>query len=82
VEAALGSSVKKPAPAEANTAAVARKSLVAACDIAAGARLDAKHVAIRRPGTGIPPAEIEKVIGRKAKVSIRAGSILAWEMMA
>lgn len=81
VESAIGTGEKRPAASEADTAAVARKSLVAARDIASGTRLEACHVAVRRPGTGISPAELDQVLGREAKVDIRAGAVLAWEML-
>src|SRR5262249_5120152 len=54
VEAALGHGRKEPAPSEAETAGVARRSLVAACDIAAGVTLTKDLIVVRRPGTGIP----------------------------
>ena len=46
---ALGDGRKVPAASEENTAAVARKSLVAARDIAAGEVLTGDLIAIRRP---------------------------------
>ena len=56
VEAALGDGRKVAAAAESNTAAVARKSLVALRDIAPGSILTLDSVGVRRPGTGLPPA--------------------------
>ncbi len=80
VEAALGDGHKRPAASEANTAAVARKSLVAACDIPAGTRLTAEMIAMKRPGTGLPGALTSYLIGRVARVAIPADTLLAWEM--
>jgi N-acetylneuraminate synthase len=82
VEAALGHGRKEPAASEANTAAAVRKSLVAACDIPAGIPLTKDKVAVRRPGTGLPPAMNSFVIGRTARVFIPAGTILTLEMLA
>jgi N,N'-diacetyllegionaminate synthase len=82
VEAALGDGRKRPAPGEADTAAVVRKSLVAAQDIAAGETLVADMVAIKRPGTGLTPGLYEAVIGRRARVNIGAGTVLTWELLA
>jgi N-acetylneuraminate synthase len=81
VEAALGDGRKRPAASEANTAAVARKSLVAAADIPAGASLTEKTIAIKRPGTGLPPAMRPLLVGKTARRDIRAGTLLTLEMV-
>lgn len=78
VEAALGDGVKRPMPSEADTARVARKSLVAARPIAAGRRLAAEDVAVRRPGTGISPADLERALGRTATRDLAAGDVIGW----
>ena len=65
VEAALGDGVKRPAPSELPVRAVARKSLVAARDVPAGATLGASDVSILRPGTGLSPAALPRVLGRR-----------------
>lgn len=81
VETALGHGRKEPTAREADTAAVARKSVVAACDIAAGTALTDDLVAIRRPGTGLPPRMRPLVLGRKAMRDIAAGTPLTEEML-
>ncbi len=78
VEAALGHGRKEPAASEADTRSVARRSLVAAMDIPAGTALTEAMIAIRRPGTGIPPALLPGALGRVARRDIKAGSLLAW----
>jgi N-acetylneuraminate synthase/N,N'-diacetyllegionaminate synthase len=80
VESALGDGRKVPAPEELDTANVARRSLVAACAIPAGTTLSDKHVAILRPGTGLPPAMRERMLGRRVRQDIPAGSLLSLEM--
>lgn len=82
VEAAMGDGRKQPAASEANTAAVARKSLVAACDIPADAMLTEIMIAIKRPGTGLPPAMREFLVGRAARRLISAGTLLTLDMLA
>ena len=82
VEAALGHGRKEPALSEANTANVARKSLVAARDIPAGATLTEEHIAVKRPGTGLPPSIRPYLTGRTTRVSIPAGALLTLEMLA
>ena len=81
VESALGHGRKEPAASEANTASVARKSLVAACDISAGTTLTENLIAVRRPGTGLPPAMGPYLIGRSVRVSVRAGELITLEMV-
>jgi N-acetylneuraminate synthase len=66
VEAALGSSRKYPTPVEMKNRAVARKSLVAACDIPQGAIFTETNIVAKRPGTGISPLRFWEIIGRKA----------------
>ena len=82
VEAALGHGRKEPAPSEANTASVARKSLVAARDIPAGATRTEDMIAAMRPGTGLPPAMQRYVVGRTTKAAIEAGGLIDFELLA
>jgi N-acetylneuraminate synthase len=79
VESALGTGEKKPAAAEQRVAHVARRSLVAARDIASGAVLTEDDIACKRPGAGIAPALMRQVLGRRAGRAIAAGTLLDWE---
>jgi N,N'-diacetyllegionaminate synthase len=81
VESARGDGVKRPLPAEAATAAAARKSVVAAIDIPAGTVLAREMLAVKRPGTGLAPGEMSSIIGRKARTAIAAGSVITSEMV-
>ena len=81
VEVALGSGRKEPAASEKNTARVARRSLVAARDIAAGTVLDTQDIAILRPVTGLPPVMLAHVVGRTARAEIPVGTIIRLEML-
>lgn len=63
IEAALGSAEKKVSPSERDNIAVARKSLVAARDIRKGETFTYENLAVKRPGNGISPWEIDKVVG-------------------
>lgn len=81
VGAMLGSGVKAPTPEERDTARVARRSVVAAVDIPAGAVVAADMLACRRPATGIAPRELERVIGRRASQAVAAGTPLQWEQL-
>jgi N-acetylneuraminate synthase len=82
IEAAMGHGRKEPVECEADTAAVARKSLVARKIIPAGASLTESDVVMMRPGTGLPPAMLPYLIGRVVRLDIPAGSLIALEMFA
>lgn len=79
-EAALGDGRKRPTESERSTAAAARKSLVAARRIAAGSRLANDDIVAMRPGTGIPIALRNAVIGRRVHAIIEPGTVLTWDM--
>lgn len=81
ISAMLGDGVKAPRPEEADAARVARRSIVAAVDIPAGAALQPRMLACRRPATGIPPGEWDRVVGSTALGPIQAGSVLQWSLL-
>jgi N,N'-diacetyllegionaminate synthase len=78
VEAALGDGVKRPMPSELDTRRVARKSLVAARALRAGEELVKDAVAVKRPGTGISPAELERALGRRVRRDLAADDVIDW----
>ena len=82
VEASLGDGRKVPAASERDTASVARKSIVAARDLAPGDTLTRESLTALRPGTGMSPALFPAVVGRRARVAIPAGTMVAIEMLA
>jgi N-acetylneuraminate synthase len=81
VEAALGDGVKKPVAAEMETRRVARKSLAAARDLAAGERLDRAAVTALRPGTGLSPTLLPRLVGRRLRRAVPAGTLLKREWL-
>ena len=81
VESALGHGRKKPAESEADTASVARRSLVAARDLEAGSVLTEDMVLLRRPGTGLPPSMRPYVVGRTLRRSVAAGTVLTMDLL-
>jgi N-acetylneuraminate synthase len=58
-----------------------RRSLYVARDVAAGQALGRGDVRSIRPGAGLPPAELEKVLGRPAVRDLKRGEPLAWDML-
>jgi N-acetylneuraminate synthase len=66
VSAALGSAEKMPGAGELRTAAVARKSLVAARPIRRGEPFAPHNLVAKRPGTGLSPLLYWSMIGKLA----------------
>lgn len=64
VEKMLGDGIKKPTASEKRMIPMVRKSIVAAVPIAAGTRLEAQHLAAKRPANGISPARWQETLGR------------------
>jgi N,N'-diacetyllegionaminate synthase len=79
VEASLGSGIKKPAACEIPNRAVARKSLVSVRPIKKGSRIAAADIVIKRPGHGIQPKDIEKVIGLEVNRDLQADDVITWD---
>ncbi len=81
IEAALGNGEKKPVEEELKIAAVARKSLVVAENLAKGTILAETHLLARRPGSGISPSRMAELLGKKVKVDIPVDTLLTFEMV-
>jgi N,N'-diacetyllegionaminate synthase len=79
VEAALGSSEKRPTAAELPIRALVRRSVTTQRPLKGGQVVAAADVCLLRPGDGIPPAEIDAVIGARAKRDIEPGVTLRWD---
>lgn len=67
VEAALGAASKEPVADEHDMRRIARKSLVAARAVAAGANLAAADISAKRPGGGVSPMLFWDVIDTPAR---------------
>lgn len=57
-----------------------RKSLFAAHNITGGKLITSADVRCIRPGHGLPPADLPKIIGRHAKYDILRGTPLSWDL--
>lgn len=66
IEKSLGTGNKTVSESERKNIAIARKSIVAACNIKKGDVLTEDNLTVKRPGTGISPMKWEEVIGTKA----------------
>ena len=76
VEHSLGTGNKQPTPIELENRQAARKSIVAKIQISAGDILKESHLAIKRPGTGMPPTAYWSLIGKVAKQSYEVDALI------
>ncbi len=75
-ESALGSGSKNVADAERPNIEVARKSIVAARNIAQGETFSEENITVKRPGNGISPMLWDSVIGRTATRAFSADELI------
>ena len=78
VEQALGSPVKAPAPSELPVRDAARRSVTLTRNVVQGEALAMNDLALLRPGTGIPPRDLERVAGRAVNANLPKGHTLKW----
>ncbi len=78
VEQCLGSSTKAPTAAELPIRALVRRSVTLLRDFSAGQTIRSEDIALLRPGTGIPPADLESVPGHQTMRALAAGTTLCW----
>jgi len=81
VETILGNTVKKPTPSEKKIMKLVRKSLVANKDIKKEVTITREMVSIKRPGTGLPPAYLDKLVGKKTVKNIEKDELFKKEMV-
>lgn len=76
---ALGDGVKRRYPSEEKPLYKMEKALVAAYDIPSGHLLTRADIAIKAPNSGLPPYELENVIGRVIKRPLKADERIYFE---
>jgi len=75
----LGNPAVQPTDAERDMRKIARRSVVALRSIASGEAFTLDNVALRRPGTGLPPEYFDTVLGRHARRNFKAGEPLSMD---
>jgi sialic acid synthase SpsE len=80
-ELALGQPEISVTKHEAPMRKVSRCSLVSALPIAKGSIITPAMITIKRPGTGIMPRDLNRVIGKTATVNIQADSLINWRQL-
>lgn len=78
---ALGDGVKRPYPSEASALYKMGKKLVAARDLPVGYVLAREDIAIRSPNDGLPPYELERVIGYRLCRPLAQDETISFEIL-
>jgi N,N'-diacetyllegionaminate synthase len=78
VEAAFGDGKKQPTANEIPVRNLVRRSAFLARSVPAGQSLEAKDIAFLRPGDGIPPFELQTIVGKRTVTDLPAGTKLDW----
>ncbi|MDV2502397.1 MAG: N-acetylneuraminate synthase family protein [bacterium] len=79
LEPMLGRYRKAPMPIEADNRQTMRRSLATAQNITAGTVVEEGMLTVLRPATGIPPNEIEQVVGRRVARDLARGDLVRWD---
>ncbi len=79
LEVAVGHGRKEVLECETPAHSFARRSIVAACDIPADTVITSDMLAIKRPGTGLPPEFFDRIVGTRSLHPIEADSLLDME---
>jgi N,N'-diacetyllegionaminate synthase len=80
-EEALGSPIKRVHPSELDMRSVSRKSICFAKDLRPGHVLSQSDLVLKRPGTGISPMELPKVIGSKVTHAVTENQQLSMRII-
>ena len=81
VRVAMGDGVKKVYESEVSPMIKMGKKLVAARDLPPGTSLRQEDLALKSPGDGVPPYEIDKIIGRVTRYPLRADDDITFEAL-
>ena len=76
IELCLGDGIKKPRGSELPVRELVRRSVTLTSDKKAGEVIQAEDLTLLRPGNGIPPKQLQDVIGRSLKTAHKAGKTL------
>ena len=77
----LGEPRQEVAPVEQEVRRLARRSVVASATIRSGARITQDLLALKRPGGGIEPRDLQRLIGKTARQDIPADVQIEWNMV-
>ena len=80
-KAAIGDGIKKVYDSEVNPITKMGKKLVAARDLPEGCTIRREDIAIKSPGDGLSPYEIDKVIGRVTRQAMKEDDDITFELL-
>ena len=80
VEKSLGKPRTGPTKSEEKFKNIMRKSIGTSTNIRSGSKLTKSMLAVFRPGTGISPIFIDKIVGMKINENVKKGTLLRWNM--
>ncbi len=78
----LGEPIKQVLDLELEVRRLSRQSIVARRELPAGHELRREDLAIKRPGTGLPPARLDSIIGRRTARTIAPDTPIEAESLA
>ena len=77
----LGNGIKRPVSCEIPQIPLIRKSIVAVTDLVRGTRLTEKNITFKRPLNGIEPFDLDKVLDKELKVSVKQDQPITWDII-
>jgi len=81
VRVAMGDGVKRVYETEVNPMVKMGKKLVAARDLPAGHAIRREDIAIKSPGDGLPPYELNKIVGRVTRLPLKQDQSIVFEVL-
>jgi N-acetylneuraminate synthase/N,N'-diacetyllegionaminate synthase len=81
VEKALGNGIKMPTKTEEIIKKAVRRSIVARVYIPKGTVIVGGMLDLKRPGTGLEPKYLKKVVGKRAKKDIKVDELITFEKL-
>lgn len=81
VEKALGDGIKRPTKSEDVIKKAVRRSIVARVNIPRNTVIAEHMLNLKRPGTGLEPECLKKVVGKRAKKDIKVDELITFEKL-
>lgn len=80
-QAISGSGIKEPSKSERKNLVIARKSIHIGKDMKKGDKINVEDLVMKRPGDGISPMDIDKVLGKSLSIDITKDTKLEWSQI-
>ena len=77
IERALGSTIKAPTKSEIKNRVAIRKSIIASRKIEVGEKFNSENITTKRPGKGLSPMLIDKIIGKVSTKKYNKDDLIA-----